>query len=210
MTDDTIRSPEPDENAAPPGGRTRTLLAQPLSAAYTAVRARDMQTIAVLALALVAMFVPFVAYGHDWVYWIPMIVVGAQFLWLTHRRAQALRSVDPEVDVRVVYGAGILLSFPVAYGVLILMSIAAALAILAVAAAVIVFLIRLFTSGEGPVGTIARGANSHLNVDGTAKVPYGSVDDAQAAASLYFRDKGELMNAYKCLDGDHFHIGHAK
>ncbi len=61
-----------------------------------------------------------------------------------------------------------------------------------------------------PPRTRRRGANAHFNRDGSAKRSYSSVSDAAAAAVEYEHDFGQHMNPYRCADGKHWHIGHAR
>jgi hypothetical protein len=58
--------------------------------------------------------------------------------------------------------------------------------------------------------TIRRGAASHLNADGRPKVSYPTERAAWDEAVLFARDRGQLMNAYECEQGGHWHIGHTR
>jgi hypothetical protein len=58
--------------------------------------------------------------------------------------------------------------------------------------------------------TVRRGASSHFNADRRAKVSYYSERAARREADLFWLDRGERMNAYKCERGGHWHIGHAR
>ena len=55
-----------------------------------------------------------------------------------------------------------------------------------------------------------RGANAHVNLDGSPKRRYRSARAAARAARDYERDFGERMHSYRCRRGRHWHIGHAK
>lgn len=55
-----------------------------------------------------------------------------------------------------------------------------------------------------------RGANAHVNADGSAKRRYRSRRSAQRAAREYERDFGGRMSTYRCRRGRHWHIGHTK
>lgn len=56
---------------------------------------------------------------------------------------------------------------------------------------------------------VERGASSHYNIDGRPKVDYPTEHSAWIAAEQYTMDRGGLMNAYRCEEGAHWHIGHA-
>lgn len=55
-----------------------------------------------------------------------------------------------------------------------------------------------------------RGANSHHNADGSAKIEYTSRSDALDASKRMTARDGARMSAYRCERGGHWHIGHAR
>lgn len=74
-------------------------------------------------------------------------------------------------------------------------------------AAVFTIIVRLWWRWSRPV---RRGAASHVNADGRAKVPYRTAAEAQQAALKHTRDMGGRMNAYRCGTCPAWHIGHAR
>lgn len=57
---------------------------------------------------------------------------------------------------------------------------------------------------------VVRSERSHFNKDASPKVSYGSLEEANAATLEILTSRGEIMSAYACSEGRHYHIGHAK
>ena len=185
-------------------------LATPITGLIAAWRIRDRVTLIVGAIAAALAAYGMFAY-NDLALYAALGVLTGQSLWITHSRTVRLRDTDPAIPSKLIYGSGLVLAFPLAYTQLMLVGLLVSLAIAAIALFVVYLLFAMFTGASSPSrGTVTRGANSHVNSDGTPKISYLSIDDAQDAAMNYFNDRGERMNAYRCGDGDHFHIGHAK
>jgi hypothetical protein len=118
------------------------------------------------------------------------------------------RSAPAHRDQVFVYVGGLIVSIPLA-AVSVLASLVFALGLVLVVIAAVGWLIWRVARGSTPT-QIERGANSHFNANGTAKVSYSSETDAIAAAAKYTQDRGEAMNAYRCGEGCRgWHIGHA-
>ena len=64
--------------------------------------------------------------------------------------------------------------------------------------------------GKGTGRSIKRGAGSHVNLDGTDKKKYSSIEQANAAATRQGGREHARFSAYRCSECDGFHVGHAK
>ncbi|HEV2427392.1 MAG TPA: hypothetical protein VGS61_04140 [Acidimicrobiales bacterium] len=90
----------------------------------------------------------------------------------------------------------------------------AVLIVLVVAVAVVAAVVGLATkAGKRPRlegRSIFREAGSHVNVDGSAKVAYATLEEAQRAAQARTSQGRGSMRAYACRDPrcGGFHIGH--
>ncbi len=82
--------------------------------------------------------------------------------------------------------------------------------LLTLALSLLVIIRLLWGALTTPARPRHRGANAHFNRDGSAKRTYASASEAAAAAMEYEHDFGQHMNPYRCADGKHWHIGHAR
>lgn len=189
-------------------------LAIPVTSLFDAWNRRDRVTVitTVIAGALTA----WGTFGHqDPALYAALAVLAGLTLWLTHARVTVLRATDPTAPAKLIYASAVVIAFPFAYAQVMFAALLVSLAIVALGLFVVYLIFTMFVGG-GSTGTssrgttITRGANSHLNADGTPKKAYLNIDEAQNAALDYFNDRGEKMSAYRCADGNHFHIGHAK
>jgi hypothetical protein len=64
--------------------------------------------------------------------------------------------------------------------------------------------------GKGTGTSIKRGAASHVNVDGSNKKKYSTLELAQAAAARQSSGENASFTAYRCAQCDGFHVGHAR
>lgn len=55
---------------------------------------------------------------------------------------------------------------------------------------------------------VVRSANSHVNKDGTPKIPYWSYTEADNAAQELTKKDGAVMNVYECSTCHALHVGH--
>ena len=145
----------------------------------------------------------FSALHTEYVGFAAVLAVIAVFV---HRRARELRGTG---DTRFVYLGGAFVAFPLAYVVALAM---AAVIVLALVGGVLWALgsaLGLF-GRPGRTNRTRRGAASHVNTDGSAKISYATAMEAKQAAREYQRDFGDEMSSYRCANGRHFHIGHRR
>jgi hypothetical protein len=196
----TPASPEPVH--VPP--TTWQLLLRGAAAPFRAARAmsRPVIAVAVVAAVLVALeqfVLPGAGYGA-------LGLLMAASMWFAHQEASRLRKEHPEVPAGWVYAGGAFVTFPFSYAVLVLLAVGTALGFLALIAWALLSVVKL--AGGGSTMTVRRGASSHVNTDGSAKIEYANASLAEQAALKYEADFGAPMNAYRCARGNHFHIGH--
>ncbi len=133
-----------------------------------------------------------------------VLIVAA--LWYTHVDARRVRTADPAAKLVWMYAGGAAVAFPFSLAMLILLGFAVWIAFVVLLGKITWAFLR---PGRGaPTPTVRRGANSHVNADGSAKLSYASKAEASRAALKYEADFGAAMNTYECGEGGHFHIGH--
>lgn len=132
------------------------------------------------------------------------LVLGAS-VWQAH---QDMGEV-PAARRRWVYAGAVVAAGPLTVLAAIAVMVIYLAAALAVAALVLGGIVYALTHKERPQ-TVKRGANSHFREDGSPKVEYGTLHEAEMAAALFETDRGEKMSAYRCAEGKHFHIGHTQ
>lgn len=189
------------------------LIFEPLKAQYQALRNRDRVSLIVLGIAGALSFFNLFMGMKDSVLWTSLALLGGLFLWIAYKRADALKTESiSKRDLNIVYASAVILAFPVAYAELFVVSFAAAIAFIVAILAVLAFFVNFFVNSKGtsPSGGVLRGANSHINANGEAKLEYKTLNEAKAAAVKYESDFKEKMSVYTCASGGHYHIGHTK
>ena len=132
--------------------------------------------------------------------------VLAVIVVFVHRRARELQGAG---DTRYVYLGGALVALPMAYVVALVMAAAIVLAFVGGVLWALGSALGLF-GRPGGTTRVRRGAASHVNSDGSAKIAYPTAAEAKQAAREYQRDFGDEMSSYRCANGRHFHIGHRR
>lgn len=190
------------------------LILIPIKAQWTAWRRRDRISLIVLALAGTLSFLNLFMGMKDTIIWTALVLLAGLFLWIAYKRTEALKAEGiSKRDLNIVYASAAALAFPIAYAELLIVSFAAAIAFIVVLFAILGFVANMFfnskNSRSSGTSVADRGANSHINTNGDAKLEYRTLNDAKGAAAKYEKDFKEKMNVYMCAKGGHYHIGHA-
>lgn len=178
-----------------------------LRGALAPVRAaRGLGRVVIALGVLVAISVLAEQFGVRGAAYVGLGVLIVASLWYTHADARRVRAADGSAKLVWLYTGGVLITFPFSYAMLVLLGFAVWIAFVMLLGKIAWFFFR--PGRSTPTPTVRRGANSHVNADGSAKLSYVSKADASRAALKYEADFGAAMNIYECGNGGHFHIGH--